>query len=256
LRLVRLFFVSLRIHFKELSASSFQIVTAAIWPLIFATLAYFMFRAGARAPTLLYASLGAAVLGIWSLTASSAGAAIQRQRWQGILELLVAAPAPFFLVLAPITVAISGLGIYSIAATLLWGRLLFGVPLHVEHVLTFALSIPVAILSIGMLGLLLASVLVVYRSANAFSVALEYPVWLITGLLVPISLLPGWVGPIAWGLAPTWGMRAMRNAALGGRSWPALGACLALSVAYATLAYGLLGIFERRARERATLSLT
>jgi len=53
MRLVRLFFVSLRIHFKELSASSFQIVTAAIWPLIFATLAYFMSRAGARAPTLL-----------------------------------------------------------------------------------------------------------------------------------------------------------------------------------------------------------
>ena len=107
-----------------------------------------------------------------------------------------------------------------------------------------------------MLGLLLASVLVVYRSANAFSVALEYPVWLITGLLVPISLLPGWVAPIAWGLAPTWGMRAIRNAALGGSSWPALGACLGLSVAYAALAYGLLGVFERRARERATLSLT
>jgi ABC-type polysaccharide/polyol phosphate export permease len=256
LRLVRLFFVSLRIHFKELSASSFQIVTAAIWPLIFATLAYFMFRAGSGAPTLLYASLGAAVLGIWSLTASSAGAAIQRQRWQGILELLVAAPAPFFLVLAPITVAISALGVYSIASTILWGRLLFGVPLHVEHLLLFAVSIPLAILSIGMLGLLLASTLVVYRSANAFSVALEYPVWLITGLLVPISLLPGWVAPIAWALAPTWGMRAMRNAALGGPVWPALAACLALSVAYAAIAYVLLGIFERRARERATLSLT
>jgi len=69
-RLVRLFVVSLRIHFKELSASAFQIVTAAIWPLIFATLAYFMFRAGSRAPTLLYASLGAAVLGIYSIAAT------------------------------------------------------------------------------------------------------------------------------------------------------------------------------------------
>ena len=107
-----------------------------------------------------------------------------------------------------------------------------------------------------MLGLLLASTLVVYRSANAFSVALEYPVWLITGLLVPISLLPGWVTPIAWGLAPTWGMRAMRNAALGGPTWPALAACVGFSVGYAVIAYALLGVFERRARERATLSLT
>jgi len=120
------------------------------------------------------------------------------------------------LVLAPITVAIAGIGVYSIASTLLWGRLLFGVPFHVAHPLLFAAAIPAAVLSIGLLGLVLASTLVLYREASAFSQALEYPIWLITGLLIPLSLLPGWVHPIAWVLAPTWGMRAMRHAALGG----------------------------------------
>lgn len=256
MRLVRLFVVSLRIHFKELSASPFQIMTAAVWPLIFATLAYLMFRAGSGAPSLLYASLGAAVMGIWSTTSTSAGGAIQRQRWQGILELLITAPAPFILVLAPITVAIAALGVYSIGSTILWGRLLFGVPLHVEHPLLFALSIPIAVLSVGMLGLVLSSALVLYRQAGAFSQCLEYPVWLITGLLVPLALLPAWVGPVAWVLAPTWGMRAMRNAALGGSAWTALGLCLVLSLAYGTISVALLRVFERKARERATLSLT
>ena len=155
-------------------------------------------------------------MGIWSTTATSAGGAIQQQRWWGVLELLVAAPTRLILVLAPVTVAISGIGVYSIVSTLLWGRLLFGVPIQIEHLLLFAVSIPVAVLSIGLLGLVLASTFVLYRSASSLSQALEYPIWTITGMLIPLSLLPGWIGPIAWVLAPTWGMEAVRNSALGG----------------------------------------
>ncbi len=252
----RVFWVGFVLHFKNLSVSPFMMVTAAAWPLVYATLAFLMFRATHQAPSLLYAALGAAVMGIWSTTATSAGGAIQQQRWWGILELLVAAPARLILVLAPITVAIAGIGIYSIASTLLWGRLLFGVPFHVEHPLLFAIAIPAAVLSIGLLGLVLASAFVLYRSASNLSQALEYPVWLITGMLIPLSLLPGWVSPIAWSLAPTWGMRAVRRAALGGDVGTPLLLCAVLSVVYTLLAMLLLHHFERLARERATLSLT
>ncbi len=252
----RVFWMGFVLHFKNLSASPFMMVTAAIWPLVYATLAFLMFRATHHAPSLLYAALGAAVMGIWSTTATSAGGAIQQQRWWGILELLVAAPVRLVLVLAPITVAIAGIGIYSIASTLLWGRLLFGVPIHISHPVLFVVAIPAAVLSIGMLGLVLASTLILYRAANALSQALEYPVWMITGLLIPLSLLPGWITPIAWALAPTWGMRAMRHAAVGGPVAAPLLVCAALTLAYTVLSVVLLTHFERLARERATLSLT
>ena len=48
------------------------------------------------------------------------------------------------------------------------------------------------------LGLLLASTFILYRNANAMSNLLEYPVWLVTGLLVPVSFLPGFVEPPAF----------------------------------------------------------
>ena len=256
MKAARIFWTGFVLHFKNLSASPFMMTTAAIWPLVYATLAFLMFRATHQAPSLLYAALGAAVMGIWSTTATSAGGAIQQQRWWGILEILVAAPARLILVLAPITVAIAAIGVYSIGSTLLWGRLLFGVPLHVSHPLLFAVSIPAAVLSIGLLGLLLASTFVLYRSASHLSQALEYPIWTITGMLIPLSLLPGWVGPIAWALAPTWGMRAVRRAAIGGDVGTPLLVCAALSVAYTILATLLLHHFERLARDRATLSLT
>ena len=107
-----------------------------------------------------------------------------------------------------------------------------------------------------MLGLLLASTFVLYRQASAFSNLLEYPVWLATGLLVPLSLLPGWVTPISWVLSPTWGIRAIREAAFGGNAWPEIGLCIALGIVYLGLGALALRNFEHLARTRATLSLT
>jgi ABC-2 type transport system permease protein len=107
-----------------------------------------------------------------------------------------------------------------------------------------------------MLGLLLASTFVLARNANAFSNLLEYPVWLATGLLVPLTLLPGWVEPLAWVLAPTWGIRAIREAALGGNAWPEIGMCALLGLVYLGLGTIAFKNFERLARQRATLALT
>src|SRR5207247_2168011 len=77
------------------------------------------------------------------------------------------------------------LGISSLAATLLWGRLLFGVPVDPVDPVLFGVSLPAAIIAIGMLGLLVSSVFVLYRAAAHLGNSLEYPIWLATGLLVP-----------------------------------------------------------------------
>ena len=67
----------------------------------------------------------------------------------------------------------------------------------------------------------MASVIVRFRAGWAVGNMFEYPVWLVTGLLIPIALLPAWVEPISWLLAPTWGMRALSDAAFAAarRSW-------------------------------------
>ena len=83
-------------------------------------------------------------MGIWSTTATSAGGAIQRQRWWGILEILVASPTRLILVLAPITTAIA-----ASASTRRVNAPLGTAPLRhasaVEHPLLFALSMPAAV---------------------------------------------------------------------------------------------------------------
>ena len=145
---------------------------------------------------------------------------------------------------------------WTSTATLAWGRLLFGIPLRVEHPFLLVLAVPATVLGLGLLGMVLASVFVLYRHANALTNLLEFPVYLITGLLVPLALLPDWVGPLSWLLAPTWGVRAIRAAVLGGEPLPAIGACLALSVAYLAVGSVTLRRLEVLARRRASLALT
>jgi len=60
---------------------------------------------------------------------------------------------------------------------------------------------------------------------------------------------------LAWGLAPPCGYRAIRAAALGGNPWPGIGWALALASVYVVIGELVLRVFERRAREKATLSL-
>jgi ABC-2 type transport system permease protein len=256
MKVARLFWASLRLYLKSLTLSAFFWGVTVVTPVLISTTAFYMFRGGHQPGTLLYASLGAGVMGIWSSTLFGSGNSIQWQRWMGTLELLVAAPPPLIVLLAPLTVATATFGLYSLTATVLWGRLLFGIPFELVHPLLFALALPITVLGLGLLGLVLAASFVLYRQAGALSNLFEEPVWLVTGVLVPISLLPGWVKPLSWILAPTWGVRAIRESALGGDPLPAIGMCLALAVGYLALAAILLGHFERLARQRATLSLT
>ena len=253
---VRFLAVSWLLQFKMIMRSPFDGFGNVMYPLFFATVAFFVFRAGHSPRTLLYASLGAAVMGMWASVSTSAGSAMQRERWWGTLELLVATPRHFSLVLLPSTLGLATVGIYNLLATLLWGRFVFGVHLTIAHPLLFALAVIGIVLSFGGLGFLFAVSFVRFRAAWVLGNFFEYPVWLICGFLVPLALLPGWVRPISWALAPTWGMNAIREAALGGSPLPDLGACLALGLGYVALGVLVTDWVLRAARMRGSLSLT
>ena len=244
------------VHTKHLSSSGFFLLMSAVQPIVFATLAFYLFRAGDRADALLYAAVGAGMLSIWSTTLIGSGQALTLLRTAGMLELLVAAPAPFALVLAPITLATASIGLYSLVATLGFGWLLFDVPVRAEHPWLLAAAIPVTVFGLGMLGMVLASVFVRFRYANAVTNLFDYPVWLLGGLLVPVGLLPGWARPVSWLLPPTWGVRAIRESMLGGRPAFAIGACLALGLGYLGLGLFTVHRFEVLARKRAALALS
>jgi ABC-2 type transport system permease protein len=252
---LRVLGVAWLLHVKMMSRSTFDGLLAVLWPLFFATVAFFMFRSGHGASALGPIGLAAAVMGIWTATSVPASAALQRERWLGTLELLVVAPRHLALILLPITLAASTVGLYCVAGTLIWARLLFGIQIAIVHPPLFALGLVVTVLTIGALGFLMAVTFVGSRRAWSIGAALEYPIWLVCGFLVPVSILPGWVQPISWALGPTWGMRAIREAAYGGAPLGPLLLALGLAGVYLALGVALLRVVLDSARRRATLSL-
>ncbi|MEU1689757.1 ABC transporter permease [Micromonospora sp. NPDC005707] len=253
--LLRMIGVGALLHTRQLSRSPFEIATALIVPVVQATLAVYLFRAGGEPGRLLEAAVGAGLMGVWSSVLFGSGGAIQNQRWQGTLEMLMLAPRPPALVIFPITLSTAVTGTYAMLATLLWGWLLYGVPLTFAHPLLFLVAAPGCVLGLGMFGLLLASTFVLMRNANALANTLEYPIWLVSGMLVPLTVLPGWTGPIAAALPTTWGARAVHEAAGGGPVWPSLGICLAISLGCLAAGALMMTYVERRARAAATLAL-
>jgi ABC-2 type transport system permease protein len=254
--MIRVFASGLRIHLMQLVRSPFDIVAMLVWPVIFASIAYYLIGVDAQNSVLFTASLGAAVMMMWSQVIVGSGFALDQQRNQGTLELLVAAPVPLVTVIAPIMIASGAFGIYGLLVTLAWGRLAFAIPLDIADPAAFVAAAAVSILAIGLLGMIAASLFVLSRAASYLGVALQYPVYLASGLLVPLAILPAWLGPISWILAPTWGYRALTHSANGESAWPEIGMCVLLSGVYIAIALPCLAWFERLARDRASLRLS
>lgn len=256
MRLLRLVGIGALMHMKMASRSTFEIATGLVVPIVQATMAVYLLRAADNPQNMVKAAVGAGLMGIWSQVLFGSGGAIQRQRWQGVLEMMIIAPRPPALTIVPITIATGLQGTYTMAATLGWGWLLYGIKPAFAHPLLFFVAVPACIIGLGMFGLLLASTFILMRNANAVCNTLEYPIWLLSGMLVPITVLPAWTTPLASILPTTWGARAVHEAATGGDVWPAVAICLIISLACFTIGAFFMSYVERRARAAATLALS
>jgi ABC-2 type transport system permease protein len=252
---IRAFASGLRVDLLQLLRSPFDMVGMLVWPLVFASIAYLLLGHGNGNRPLFTASLGAAVMIMWGWVILGAGFALDNQREQGTLELVVGAPTPLVVLISPVMISRAVFGIYGLLLTLLWGRLVFGVPFLIDDWAAFIAAVVGCILAIGSLGLIAASTFVLYRAAFYLGISLQYPVYIACGLILPFSVLPGWLRPVSWLLAPTWGFRALREAASGQAPWPDIAICFGLSILYTLIAIPCLALFEHLARDRATLKL-
>ncbi|WP_250405117.1 ABC transporter permease [Streptomyces cellostaticus] len=244
------------LELRQLMRSRLYLVTAVILPLVFASLAHYMFAGSQRTEGPLVIALSAGLMGMWSTTLMGSGSAINRLRFMQVLEPLVACPTPTFLFSLPFALATASMGLYSLGATLAWSALFFGMPLELASPVLFVVAVVVTVVSLSMLGLLLASAFILYPTAQALANFFEYPIWMLSGVLVPVSSLPSSVRYAADLLAPSWGVKAIMRSATGeSGTFSAVLICSLLSVLYAAITLILLRRFEWLARSSGTLAL-
>ncbi|MBI1378661.1 MAG: ABC transporter permease [Frankiales bacterium] len=256
MRTLRLVGVGWWMQLKNRSRSAFDGLLSILYPLFFAATIFLVYQQNGDPSVLVSAAVGASLMGIWSAVSTTASTTLQGERRQGTLELLVAAPTPFSLVILPATVSMATIGLWSFVVTLLFGRFAFGIPISFDQPVVFVIAALVLAFSLGLVGFLQAVTSVRYRAAWALGSLFEFPVWLVCGFLVPLSSLPSWVAPIAYALPPTWGVSAVRAAAFGGSPWRDIALCLLTGAVYALVGVLIARRLVDSARGNATLALT
>lgn len=250
-------FVAAYMTLKILLTARVVLVAAVFQPIVFTAIAGLLLHWGERAQPTLGAAFGVAVMGAWSAVLFFAGGLLTRERRQGTLEMLVAAPAPLLWVVLGACMATATLVVYSLVSTIAVAVLFFGVSFTVASPLALVAALAMTVVVMGFLGVALSALFVMYRQAGMFQNVLEVPIWLISGLLVPLSFLPVPVRAVGRLLPLTWANEALQRAVTGSAPvWPALLGCALVGCAYLLVGGVLLAFAERRARVLATLPLS
>jgi len=108
-------------------------------------------------------------------------------------------------------------------------------------------------------GLVIAPIFLMNPQVRHWQNAMEFPIYMLSGFLFPIALLPGWTTPLSYLLTPYWAARALHGTSGGTASssetllsW---GMMILLGVVYAFVSRWLMDVMLRKARADATLRM-
>lgn len=159
-----------------------------------------------------YAVLAPALFVLWGTALQISGEIVARDREFGSLEAMVATPASLGAIITGRIAAVTLLSLVGFAESWLVAWLVFGVKVTIWHPAVFAAALVVTGLAMAGTASTMAALFVLARSARAFQNSLNYPFYLLGGVMVPVSLLPDWVTPLSKVVFLSWSADLLRDA--------------------------------------------
>jgi ABC-2 type transport system permease protein len=206
---MRAFLAGARIQLRFLRAypdSLIPFFTAPMFTVIF----LMIFRHAGRTDLTAYATVAPVFIALWWLALFNAGWSIEIERWNGTIEMLVAAPSSFAAVILGRITATTMIGVVSFAETWLVARLLFGATVRIHHPLAFVATIVITLATMAGTSVAMSSLFVLTRNAVTFSNAASYPFYILGGILAPVSVLPAWIRPVSAVVFLSWSADLLR----------------------------------------------
>jgi len=178
---------------------------------MFAVIFQMIFRHAGRQDLTGYAAIAPVFVALWWLALFNSGWTITTERWNGTLEMLVAAPSSFAAVIFGRITTTTLVGVVSFGEAWIVGRL-FGATVTIHHPWAFVATMVVTLAAMAGTALAMASLFVVARNAVTFSNSASYPFYVLGGILVPVSVLPHWIRPLSSIVFLSWSADLMRAA--------------------------------------------
>lgn len=256
-RSARAVLITTEITLRQIATDGFIIFGLFIQPLLVAFLGLWMLenKGGDYA---IFVVVGSSMTGLWTSILFISGISIMEERWTRTLELLVATPTPLFLIAFGKNLAYVAQWLFSIVFSYTVVSVVFGYPLEIRQPVFFALSLGLIVVSFICFGLIMATFFLVNPELDRWKNGLEYPVYMLSGFLFPIALLPGWTTPFSYLLSPYWAARVLHATSQGTADLREIvltwGMLILFSILYVTLSLILFRKALYKVRVDATLS--
>lgn len=246
-----------RLQLQMVLASPLEFVLVVLLaPAFYTAMFVLVLRATGKLEALApFALVGPAIMGMWSAALNIAGEIIDYERVDGTLELAVVAPGHGmrWAVLGRIA-ASAATSLLSLPVAMLVAGLL-GISVAVAQPVQFAAAAMLTGASVAAASLITASTFVLARSARLFQNLLSYPFYLLGGLVFPVVVLPIWMQPLSSVVSLSWGAQAMRQSMSPGTpDWVSYAMLAALTSAYTAIGARLLAVVERRIRYSSSVT--
>lgn len=232
----------------------------AVQPIIYSIITYMMFKDSGQKNFAAFAILGTGILTLWSTICFSSAGDIERERYMGTLEAIYSTPTSFRTIVLGKIIGNTILGIAPFIISYVIIRFIFGAQVYINNIPIFLLSFLVTILSFMGISMLFATWFTLSRDARMLMNCIEYPVFILCGVLFPIEILPIWTRPFSYALSPTWAVKLLRMSIEGINDFKMFYTYLlilvSITIIYFVSAYMLFNRIDKETRIRATLGVS
>ena len=242
---------------------------AGFWSHVIATLAeiagfYFLARAvgpGYRPDGVSYFPfllVGTSLYGFLLMGTNTFLDSVREAQWSGTMEVLMTTSTPGPVIVLLTALSAYGGRIFDLLLYLGLGVLLFRAPLQHPNVAAALVIFILSLLLAVALGIGAAALQVLTQKGSALLWLFGSVVWLMSGTMFPVSVLPAWVQRVSWLIPLTYSLDGLRAALLRGASLADMSKLISVLAVYAAVllpaSLYLLSATLRHARTRGTLS--
>lgn len=212
---MKAFISSARLQIKQQLHNKLVQFITFFQPIIYGFLMYMMYMGSGKENFVGYVILGTGMMNLWSNIVYAASTTIERERQAVTLEIINAVPTDFKTIILGKIIGNIILGVLSTFIGFIFITIAFKESLYIAHPLLFTVTVLIVIISYTIIGYSMSALFAMSRQVRYLTNLIEFPIFIFSGLIFPIEILPTWTKPISYVLSPTWGIRVLRKCIFG-----------------------------------------
>lgn len=229
-------------------------------PIVYSIITYMMFKRSGQDNFVSFVVLGTGILTLWSCICFSSAGDIQRERFMGTLQVIYATPTNFKIIMFGKILGNTILSLVPFGISFVVVKVIFNGDIYIEAPSAFIISAILTLLSFVSISLLFSAIFTLSRSSRILMNCLEYPIFILCGVLFPIDILPKWTMLFSYMLSPTWAVRILRMSLEGIHNKTLfceyLIILILITIAYLIASYFLYNLIDKKTRINGTLGVS